>query len=176
MTGPAVTEIDVHVPELGQFFDHLDPSPLASRDLDPRTERFIVDSAKDLPRDAALGLVVHVEQPAADTAFLEEAVHRHFRQQAASARRRLRELLRRARFSLVIGIAFLAVALTASKLAENWLDPGGMLEVLRESLSIAGWVAMWRPMELLLYDWWPIRAEVRLFDRLAAMPVRVASA
>lgn len=51
-----------------------------------------------------------------------------------------------------------------------------MLTVLRESLSIAGWVAMWRPMELLLYDWWPIRAEVRLLQRLATMPVRVVVA
>lgn len=44
---------------------------------------------------------------------------------------------------------------------------------MRASLSIAGWVAMWRPMELFLYDWWPIRAEARLFDRLASMPVRL---
>ena len=75
--------------------------------------------------------------------------------------------------SLLIGLAFLAATLAASKLAENWLDPGGMLEVVRASLSIAGWVAMWRPMELFLYDWWPIRAEARLFDRLASMPVRL---
>ena len=73
----------------------------------------------------------------------------------------------------MIGLAFLAATLAASKLAENWLDPGGMLEVVRASLSIAGWVAMWRPMELFLYDWWPIRAEARLFDRLASMPVRL---
>jgi len=33
---------------------------------------------------------------------------------------------------------------------------------------------MWRPMEIFLYDWWPIRAEGRLFGRLAAMPVRIA--
>ncbi len=171
-----MTGIDVHVPELAQFFDHLDPSPLASRDLDPRAERFIVESAKDLPRDAPLELAVHVAQPPTETAFLGKAVHRHFHQQAASARRRLRELFRRARISLAIGIAFLAVALAASKLVENWLDPGGMLEVLRESLSIAGWVAMWRPMELLLYDWWPIRAEARLFDRLATMSVRLVTA
>jgi hypothetical protein len=40
-----------------------------------------------------------------------------------------------------------------------------------ESLIIGGWVALWRPMEIFLYDWWPIAAEARLFDRLAAMPV-----
>ena len=32
---------------------------------------------------------------------------------------------------------------------------------------------MWRPIEIFLYEWWPIRAEARLFDRLSAMTVRV---
>ena len=40
--------------------------------------------------------------------------------------------------------------------------------------EIGGWVAMWRPMEIFLYDWWPVRAEARLSDRLTAMPVRIA--
>jgi hypothetical protein len=32
---------------------------------------------------------------------------------------------------------------------------------------------MWRPLEAFLYDWWPIRADARVFDRLAIMPVRI---
>jgi hypothetical protein len=35
---------------------------------------------------------------------------------------------------------------------------------------------MWRPLEIFLYDWWPIRADARLFDRLAAMPVSLHGA
>ena len=51
---------------------------------------------------------------------------------------------------------------------------GGAGEVLRECLLIGGWVAMWRPLEIFLYDLWPIRADARVFDRLTTMPVRVA--
>jgi hypothetical protein len=29
-------------------------------------------------------------------------------------------------------------------------------------------------MEIFLYDWWPIRAEARLADRLSVMPVRIS--
>lgn len=43
----------------------------------------------------------------------------------------------------------------------------------RESLTIGSWVSMWRPLEVFLYDWWPIRKEARLSDRLAVMPVRI---
>ncbi|HKW49195.1 MAG TPA: hypothetical protein VJN70_17205 [Gemmatimonadaceae bacterium] len=49
----------------------------------------------------------------------------------------------------------------------------GVGNLLRESLAIGGWVALWRPMKIFLYDWWPIRDEVSRFDRLAAMPVRI---
>jgi hypothetical protein len=45
--------------------------------------------------------------------------------------------------------------------------------VIGESLLIGGWVAMWRPLEIFLYEWWPIRAEARLFERLSRMIVRV---
>jgi hypothetical protein len=56
----------------------------------------------------------------------------------------------------------------------RWADTAELGSVVHESLLIAGWVAMWRPLEIFLYDWWSIRSEARLFDRLAVMPVRLA--
>jgi hypothetical protein len=60
-------------------------------------------------------------------------------------------------------------------LLESLLRGRPLAGVLRESILIGGWVAMWRPLEIFLYDWWPIRADVRLYERLSAMPVRVES-
>jgi len=131
---------------------------------------------QDLPRTAPPGLVVHFDRPgnlAEDAAVLRRAIRQYFDRRADASRRRLRELFHRGRISLLIGLAFLVLAVGASRMIGSWLNPGGMAEVLRESLLIGGWVAMWRPLEVFLYDWWPIRAEARLFDRLAAMPVRV---
>jgi hypothetical protein len=48
--------------------------------------------------------------------------------------------------------------------------------LIENSLVIGAWVALWRPIEIFLYDWWPIRAEARLFDRLSQMEVRTISA
>jgi hypothetical protein len=47
-------------------------------------------------------------------------------------------------------------------------------EILKESLLIGGWVAMWKPMEVFLYDWLPIQAEATLAGRLSVMPVRIS--
>jgi hypothetical protein len=33
--------------------------------------------------------------------------------------------------------------------------------------------AVWRPLEILLYDWWPVLAVVRLSDLLIDVPVRI---
>ena len=62
---------------------------------------------------------------------------------------------------------------TGSQMAASMLRDTRFAGLARESLLIGGWVAMWRPLEVFLYDWWPIRAEARLFDRLSAMIVRV---
>jgi hypothetical protein len=45
--------------------------------------------------------------------------------------------------------------------------------VLREGLIIAGWVAMWRPMEIFLYEWWPLRRKGHLYEKLSRMHVEV---
>lgn len=166
--------IEVRVRELRQLFNEMDPSPFHDRDLAPEAEEFIVDWAREAPRDAPLGLVVYVEDPSADlaggAALLRDAVQRYFCRRAEAARHRLRELLRRGRTSLVIGLAALVLAFALAKAVTD-LVRGDVGQLLRESLIIGGWVAMWRPLEMLLYDWWPIRAEARRFDRLAAMPV-----
>ena len=44
--------------------------------------------------------------------------------------------------------------------------------MIRESLVIVGWVAMWRPVDLLLYEWYPISRDAALFGRLAKSQVQ----
>ncbi len=168
--------IEVRVAELRQLFNAIDPSPFHERDLDPRAEEFIVGWATDLPDDAALALLVHLDRSPGrpdEAAILRDAIHEFFGQRAAVTRRRLRELLRRGRVSLVIALAFLAVSVAAGDLLAAYAPESRVAGILREGFLIGGWVAMWRPIEVFLYDWWPIRAEARHCDRLAAMPVRI---
>jgi hypothetical protein len=168
--------IEVRVSELRRLFNAIDPSPFRERDLDPGAEAFIVDWSRDLPADAPLALIVYLDRTAdedGDVHLLREAVHEFFRQRAAGARRSLRELFRRGRVSLVIGLAALAGSIAIGDVLATWLPREGIAALLGESVLIGGWVAMWRPLEVFLYDWWPIRADARLFDRLSDMPVRI---
>jgi hypothetical protein len=74
---------------------------------------------------------------------------------------------------LLIGLVFLAVTAVAGDLIASALKGQHLAEILRETLLIGGWVVMWRRLEILLYEWWPIRSEARLYDRLSATPVRI---
>src|SRR5688500_18507334 len=168
--------IEIRVAELRQLFNAIDPSPFRQRDLDQRAEQFIVEWASDLPADRPWGLVVHLDRPAgrADEAeALREAIHEYFGQRVVASRRRLRELFRRGRISLVIALAFLTASIAVGDAVAGYLGDGRLGEVIREGFLIGGWVAMWRPLEVFLYDWWPIRAEGRLLQRLSTMPVRI---
>ena len=175
---PAHERIEVRVREVRQLFNLIDPSPFSERDLDPAAEEFIEAWAKEAPRTRPLALLVHVdgESPGAhDGTLLRRAVQQFFRRKADAARRRLRELFRRGRVSLLIALAFWGV-LAALANVLGGVSQGAVGGVLREGLLIGGWVAMWRPLEIFLYDWWPIRAQARLFDRLAEMPVTIQHA
>ena len=168
--------IEVRVAELRQLFNAIDPSPFRERDLDPRAEEFIVDWAKDLPPKEPWALVVHLERAAgrADEAtVLRDAIHAYFRDRAAASRRRLRELFHRGRISLAIALTFLAASIAVGDAIANYLPGSRLAEIVREGFLIGGWVAMWRPLEVFLYDWWPIRADGRLLERLSTVPVRV---
>jgi hypothetical protein len=179
--GDAIPEtckvIEIHVTELKQLFNAIDPSPFREKDLDPKADEFIVSWARDLPANATLALLVYLDRPAGipeEAAILRDAIHEYFSQRAVASRRRLRQLFRVGRTSLLIGITCLAASLLVGDVIASTFTGSHVGQVLRESLLIGGWVAMWRPMEVFLYDWWPIRFEATLFDRLSLMPVRIA--
>lgn len=169
---PAV--LDLRLAEVRQIFDSMDPAPFRERDLDPKATDYIVDWAEETSKGQPLALRVHLSrEPAAagDAALLGEAVREYFRGRAAASRRELARLLRGGRVSLVIGLACLAAAIAAADALSGLVRHAGYASLLKESLIIGGWVALWRPMEIFLYDWWPIRGRAQLYDRLAAMQV-----
>jgi hypothetical protein len=171
--------IEVRVAELRQLFNAIDPSPFREKDLDPNAEEFIVSWAREMPKEARLALLVHLEREAGsseDADLLRDAVREFFGERARATRRQLRQLFRIGRVSLIIGLAFLAVSIGVGDLMTQ-ISPGSRLaSLVSESLLIGGWVTMWRPLEIFLYEWWPIRAEARLFDRLSTMLVRITYA
>lgn len=180
MAGDTVPEgfgtIEVRVPQLRRLFDEMDPSPFHEQDLDPKAVAFMDEWARDLPRDSPLALVVHLERGPGEldeASLLRSAVQLYFGRRRDAEQARLRRLFRTGRISLAIGAGFLILAVLLGSWVRARLPAGNMPELLDASFIIGGWVAMWRPLEIFLYDWWPIRGEKLRFARMARMPVQI---
>jgi len=168
------SSIQLRLRELPQLFNSMDPSPFLDRDLDADAEEFIMSWAREHPKDHELELTIHLAtSPTPDRAAgLEEAVHHYFSVRAQMTQHELQQLLRRGRLSLMIGLAFLVVCLFLGEFAGRVGSETGA-NIVREGLTIIGWVAMWRPLDIYLYDWWPVRDERQLLARLTRMHVRL---
>lgn len=174
METPPNTAIMLRLRELAQLFNSMDPSPFVDRDLDADAEEYIMSWARELPAGRELELVIQLStpSPADRVAGVEDSVRRYFTTRAAIKRLEFGQLMRRGRLSLVVGSVFLACCLLLGQLVSR-SGAGAVADIIREGLTIAGWVAMWRPLEIYLYDWWPLFEERRRLDVLARIRVRI---
>lgn len=165
--------IELKLQTMQQLFESMDPSPFHERDLDADAEDFIVGWAQEYHVLTRLKLVVHLDQrPACEDAggIIAESVHHYFGYKAELNRRAFRLLMRDGWTSLLIGLCFLAACSTAAHAlaprSDGWT-------VLREGLTIIGWVAMWSPLDIYLYRWWPVRRAGNIYRKLSEIPVEV---
>lgn len=168
--------VEVRVREVAQLFNSLDPSPFHERDLDPDAEEFVVDYARELRGDRPLRLVVHLPPDQARLARergLDTAFSNFFAYRAGRIELQLRQLFRSGRRHLAVGLPLLVACLLASQYVGRLLDPRPWGRVIEESFIILGWVANWRPIEIFLYDWWPIRRDLDLYRRLAGARMEI---
>jgi hypothetical protein len=171
---PRLIELNLH--EVNQLFNSMDPSPFHDKDLDGDAEEFLVNWAQEYSHNDPLTLRIHLEHWPADdpTPLMTEAVHNFFAYRAKLNRLEFHRLMQQGRTSLITGLLFLAGCLLISRvlLAKQ---TGPWAGFLQESLTIAGWVAMWRPMTIYLHDWWPLRRIGRTYVKLSRMPVEVVT-
>jgi hypothetical protein len=153
----------------------MDPTPFHHRDLDTDAEEFLESWALEFPQDSHFRIVVHIEHmPQEDPApLVAEAIHNYFDYKTVLMKRNLRLLLLEGRTSLLIGLCFLALCLLGADLLTGFAN-NAFLRVLKESLLIGGWVAMWRPMQIFLYDWWPLVRRSRIYRNLGRASVHVS--
>jgi hypothetical protein len=71
------------------------------------------------------------------------------------------------------GVLFLALCMLGSRiLGEPKFLPDIVARFLDEGLIIAGWVALWYPLDALLYQHWPLKRERRLYEQLRVMDLK----
>lgn len=174
---PPVHQIELRIATIAELFNSMDPTPFHRRALDAEAEKYLESWALEFPQDSHFRIVVHIEQMPLEnpTPLVTEAMHHYFEYKAVLARRKLRLLLLEGRASLVIGLGFLTICLVGADLLTGYAT-NTFLRLVKESLLIGGWVAMWRPLQIFLYDWWPIIRKRKIYGNLARAAVHVTAA
>ena len=173
-TTPA-NAIELRVDRVAQLFQSLDPYPFRERDLGQEAEEYIVSWAGELPTDQPIEIVVHVPESEAQSKAAQqigEAFTRYVSYRADTLQHDLNELFRIGRRSLAVGVTILVACLVAAHFVAGYVETP-IRRLVEESFLILGWVANWRPLEIFLYDWWPLARRRDLNRRLAAAVVEV---
>jgi hypothetical protein len=166
--------VEIKLNEVRQLFNSFDPAPFLEKDLDSDAEKYIVDSVQELHLDTPIMLVFHLPQEACTdeaASNVPAAIHHYFFYRAEITSKELRFILKQGRIALVIGLAFLVLCIAAQQMISSLEKPGLLWSIIEEGFLISGWVAMWRPIQVFLYDWWPIHRRRRIYEKLAQIPV-----
>jgi hypothetical protein len=163
--------VDVRISSFERLFDNRDPAPFRERDLDPGLAEYLRDASEDLAGQGRFRVVFWLDEPCPQGA-IEQALRAHFEDELERIRRRRRRHRRIGQVALLLAVILIGVLLSVTKVITALL-PGGFGAVLREGLVISSWVVMWRPVEVLIYDWIPVRHERRTLARLLEAPIEV---
>ena len=169
------THIDLNLRHIDQLFDSRDPSPFLERDLDDNAADYILTAAMEHSPNTPLALTIHISEPEQFTLSHEvviEAIHSYFEYNAELTRRKLHQVFRQGRYSLLIGVLMLFTCLTISQSIEAFVVHS-YIRAMKEGLVIMGWVAMWRPIDIFLYSWRPQLEAQRMYEKLSHVPVAI---
>jgi hypothetical protein len=165
--------VDIRIGSVEQLFDNRDPAPFRERDLDPDLVEYLVAAAEDLAPLGPFRLVLWFAnaRPNEDVC---PAIRAHFEYELERIERRRRRQLRTGAVSFLVGIAILLGLLSIAHVLVT-SSANSLTEAIREGLIIMSWVALWRPVDTLIYEWLPLHRERKLFMRLldAQIDVRV---
>lgn len=171
--------IELKLNSLQQLFNSLDPAPFRDKDLAPAADEYIVGAAGEFSLDTPLKLLLHLPADVCQderAGGVPQAIHNYFSYRAAVATRQFSQILTQGRRALMIGLGFLFFCILVHHAIAAMGKSGLFWSVIEEGFLITGWVAMWYPVNLFLYEWWPIRQRQRLLEKLSLIEIELVTA
>jgi hypothetical protein len=137
-------------------------------------EEFIVEEAGAIPTKTAIHIKVHLAlSEVKHKDDIAPAIHRHFSYRKEQSQKEYKSIFKYGWRILFIALGLLAVIFTITEIAFHYMPDNKPVLFIHESFIILSWVALWRPLELLLYEWYPVKADINLYSRLEHSNVQV---
>jgi len=158
--------VEVQARSIDDLFSRFDPAALSGRSISPDVDSYIVGQLIKFTDESAVSL--HINLPADEASYghiVQQAFRHHYALSSARCRAELKQHFRDAGFMLLKGVIFalvlIGIAHVVAEIAERVY-----INKIVAGLSLIVWVSLWKPIDMLIYEWIPIMDKVKLHDRL----------
>jgi len=168
--------IEVNLSSVIQLFNTFDPAPFHEKELDINAESYIVDTVKDFPGKTPFKIVFYLPDKIFDTneaMEIPKAIRAHFEYKTLTQRRKFRERYLYGQFTFIVGISFLAIATIASLAIDAYYGSYPAAHLIATILEVTGWVAMWEPVTVFLYQLWPIVKQRKIYEKISQTEIDI---
>lgn len=121
-------------------------------------------------------IVIHVPESlsALDSQSISPKLKEFYHIHTTELKNELRVMKTQSLDALSKGVPIMIAALSLNFTIERLKDHMNYFEfILKESMYIFGWVSMWKPIELLLYDRWPLNRKLKSYEKMLSIPISI---
>ena len=169
--------VEVTIDSPYDLYDDKDPSPLKARDLKPTVEDYIATCIREIPMGQKLRLDFYFykfSNDPSEAVALEKSVREFFVYKAKVRFLDFKFKIRNGLKSVAIGLGFLFMCIFISS---SFLSTSNTIfeRFFLEGLSVLGWVSLWNPVQIFLYEIWPIIANSKTLKRCSKIDMSFQS-
>lgn len=169
--------IEVGVKSLRQLFNERDPAPFRERDLDPQFVTYLVSAVEEFSLRTKMKIRILISEnddiKPENCLIIQDSIKSYFQYESNLMSAKVHKRNRTARYFFFIGLITLVACLSLAHFIDSIKNFPRITSIASVSLMIIGWVAMWHPIEALLYGWWPMREQRQYFEKIAEINVDV---
>lgn len=165
--------IEIELLNIMQIFNSFDPAPFHEKELDASAEVYIYNYVGEFPLKTSLELIIYL--PYSETEInteetLTKAIRNHFSYKKHLLDLELKRILQRGRRNMLIAFGFLFLCFLMTQFLSN-LNNSLLKTTFSEGFIIIGWVALWEPVNVFLYGWWPLVQKKNIYKKIISMDI-----
>ncbi len=167
--------IELKVDNLEQLFDKKDPNPYRKKDLDDDAAEYIISSASEIGLKNIGKIKIFTYDNTSNQVHktIQKAISEYFFYRADIKRKNIRTTFYLGFKTLIIGLSFLSLVIFITSLLDDLIKSSLLKSFIKEGLLLIGWVSMWKPINIFLYEWWPQITAKNLYENLSLVNVEI---
>ena len=164
--------IELAAPDYSYLFDDRDPSKFRQRDLDDDAVEYLVSSVQEVTilKLSKVRIYFDEMEDFEKQTMVRESIHNFFAYESEMMTRKINSTLKKGVHFLLIGLSFLAFSILMSLILKQYSESFTAL-FFKEGFLLIGWVSMWKPINVFLYDWWPLAESRNVYKKLSEVEI-----